>query len=127
MSVKEEIFWPQRSKIKWLKEGDRNTKFFHKVASQHKNNNNIQRIWLNGEWVQNQDVIHQEVEEYYMNLFKEEHPIRLLLDGLEFNNISGVEKKLVERPFLEVEVSNSIMRMKGDKALGLDGFSISFF
>jgi len=34
---------------------------------------------------------------------------------------------MLERPFLEEEVKNMIMRIKRDKAPGLDGFTIPFF
>lgn len=33
--------WKQRAKVKWLKEGDNNTKFFHKTASYKRKKNFI--------------------------------------------------------------------------------------
>ena len=44
----EENTWRQKSKKVWLKEGDRNTGFFHKMANAHRRRNNVDRIRING-------------------------------------------------------------------------------
>lgn len=38
---KEVISWRQKSRALWLKEGDKNTKFFNKMANAHRRYNNI--------------------------------------------------------------------------------------
>jgi len=45
----EELAWRQRSRALWLKEGDKNTKFFHKVANAHKRSNNIAQLMIEEE------------------------------------------------------------------------------
>jgi len=43
-----EIFWRQRAKQHWTEDGDRNTKFFHRVASVRRKFNAMQNIVMDG-------------------------------------------------------------------------------
>ena len=64
----EETSWRQKSREIWLKEGDRNTKFFHRVANSHKRNNALNRIKINGYWFTEEREIKQGMVEAFKNL-----------------------------------------------------------
>ncbi|RVW49728.1 hypothetical protein CK203_070052 [Vitis vinifera] len=55
----EELHWRQLSRELWLKEGDRNTGYFHQMANAHQRNNTLDRIKINGVWLSEE----QEVKE----------------------------------------------------------------
>lgn len=58
------------AKQRWLKEGDRNTKYFHQCTSHKKQVNSIRSIANEeGLSVNNQERIAQAFQDYYMNLF----------------------------------------------------------
>ena len=58
--MKQEIFSAHRSRISWLKHGDKNTKFFHSKASQWRRRNYIQGVKnYDGDWVEEVDDISQ--------------------------------------------------------------------
>ena len=44
----EEVSWRQKSREIWLKEGDINTWFFHRMANSHRRRNSIRSISING-------------------------------------------------------------------------------
>uniref|UniRef100_A0A2N9J0Z7 Reverse transcriptase domain-containing protein n=1 Tax=Fagus sylvatica TaxID=28930 RepID=A0A2N9J0Z7_FAGSY len=44
----EEISWRQKSRVQWLKEGDNNTKFFHKIANSNRRRNYMEKIEVEG-------------------------------------------------------------------------------
>ena len=55
----EEIMWRQKSREVWLKEGDRNTDFFHKMVNAHRRRNNVDRIKINGAWLTEENGIRE--------------------------------------------------------------------
>ncbi|KAG5594744.1 hypothetical protein H5410_035976 [Solanum commersonii] len=67
----EEIAWRQRSRVNWLKQGDNNTKFFHRSANAHRRYNNIDELVVDGEATKNPEVITKEIEKFYQRLYTE--------------------------------------------------------
>ncbi|RVW31717.1 hypothetical protein CK203_095304 [Vitis vinifera] len=67
MVIMEETHRRQLSREIWLKEGDKNTGFFHRMASAHRRNNCMERVKINEEWL----LEEQEIREGIANAFKE--------------------------------------------------------
>ena len=67
-SLLEEVSWRQKSRELWLKEGDRNTSFFHKMANSHKNRNTINKIRINGNWLTKDNAIQKGVVDFFKTL-----------------------------------------------------------
>ena len=42
--MREEIHWRQKARMKWVKEGDYNSKFYHKVANGWRNRKYIKEL-----------------------------------------------------------------------------------
>lgn len=66
----EELIWYQRSRTKWLVDGDRNIKFYHmQTIARRKRNRIIMLKDQNGEWISDQEDLKRHVTTFYMKLF----------------------------------------------------------
>ena len=62
--------WVQRSRTQWLANEDRNTHYFHGVATHRKRKNFIKGIVdLHGTWVTDEEAIGATFMDFYSKLF----------------------------------------------------------
>ncbi|TYH01227.1 hypothetical protein ES288_A09G041000v1 [Gossypium darwinii] len=125
----EEKYWAQRSRIQWLKEGDRNTRFFHVRAKNRRKKNNIARLKdMDGYWKENTMDISKAIREYFQKLFKSNLNSNTLLnlDYIE-SCITGEENDRLLKDFTENEIKEAFSQMDPRKAPGIDGLSGNFF
>ena len=125
----EEIYWRQRSRISWMKDGDRNTKFFHECASQRKRNNEINRLRnQHGDWVSDKSKMEGMVNNYFYNLFTSSNPVGIpnvvrLVDRV----VSDDMNHSLVKDFDAEEVRRALFQIHPTKAPGPDGMSAIFF
>jgi hypothetical protein len=123
----EEIHWRQKLRALWLKEGDSNARFFHKMANSHRKYNRVETLRIDGVLSNDPNEVKEHVVQFYRNLYSEQSNWRPRMDNLAFSSIDEEEKVWLEREFEEVEVWEVMKDMQGDKALGPDGFTMAFF
>ena len=65
----EEVSWRQKSRVLWLKEGDNNTKFFHKMANFHRRYNYMERVEVDGAVYEEAPEVREKVVQFYESLY----------------------------------------------------------
>ncbi|XP_059066322.1 uncharacterized protein LOC131857643 [Cryptomeria japonica] len=130
--AREEVFWRQKLRECWLKEGDRNTKFFHNSVKAKRSRNKITTI-LNRENVvlDKVDDINKEAVEFFLTLLSKDNDPKLekQQEGLNVipELITDAQNQSLMKPIQFEEVRKAVFSMEGDKAPGPDGFSTFFF
>ena len=123
----DEVLWRQKSRVQWLKEGDKNTKFFQRTANAHRRNNYIESMQCGEQQWKSESEIRDGIVAFYQGLYSEREAWRPMLGGMEFNTINSAEAKELEGPFSEEEVVIALNQMSGEKAPGPDGYTIAFY
>ena len=102
--LQKEICWRQKSKVRWLKEADKCTKFFHLVANANRRNNFIESLIVDSSPTSDPAIVSDHIVGYYDSLFTEPLNWRPQLDNLEFDMLTNIEVASLENPFEERKV-----------------------
>ena len=110
----------------WLREGDANSKFFHGVMSGRKRQNTINRMLVDGVFVEGVHNVRSAVFNHFSTHFKPLRVSRPGVGGLQFRRLSTVDAGSLIIPFTQEEVKQAIWDCDSYKSPGPDGVSFGF-
>ncbi|KAA3459012.1 reverse transcriptase [Gossypium australe] len=118
---KEELFWEQRARVNWVKHGDRNTSFFHKMAGQRQFRGRISE--LEDEF----GTLITEKEEMVKIASTSEVGLHEHLFGLVKRRVTASMNESLLKQFTKEEICQAVKAMPPLKAHGVDDFAAIFF
>ncbi|GAU23391.1 hypothetical protein TSUD_334390 [Trifolium subterraneum] len=94
----------QRSRSKWLSQGDANSKFFHGCVVARTKRNFISALKVDNIWLESPFQIREAVENFFQSHFSAPRTIRPNLDGVSFPSLSLADNCILSAPFSLEEI-----------------------
>ena len=121
---KEEKMWQQRSRVQWLENGYKNTKFFHRIATQRKRRNFIKGLKdEKGVWQNDEHIFSGLLVGFNEKLFASSNPQNM--NGVQEVVTDSMRTKLAQA-YSVGEVEKAIKDMTPLEAPGPDGMPPPF-
>jgi hypothetical protein len=126
---REEMLWLQRSRVSWLKEGDRNTNFFHRKAVWRARKNRINSLKDQDGVVQDTpSEMERMATSYFQSVYTRDPSIQPApVVNLFREVISDDVNAVLCKPFSIDEISDAMFQIGPLKAPGPDGFLARFY
>jgi len=126
---REEMMEKQRSRVEWLREGDRNTSFFQAKSKERVFRNRISTLQRDdGSVTYDQQELVAVARDFYMELFARQDMLDVapIIDCVPVRVSDQMNDELV-KPFTASEFEKALFMMDPNKAPGPDGFTAGFF
>lgn len=126
-------YWNQRARISWHLEGERNTKYFHSMATNRKNKNLVTSIKNeNGEWTSDFEEITGLAFQHFSGILQADNrlsheEIHVELENLLMPSIFDRQAANTLSPLQPSEIRDAVFSLPKDSAPGPDGYHASFF
>ncbi|MFS8007526.1 putative RNA-directed DNA polymerase [Helianthus anomalus] len=116
----------QRSRVKWARDGDENSRFFHTIINCRRASNRIHGLYVNGYWSSKPSIIKKNVFQFFRDKFKEDVVNRPFVRSDNIKKISDQESVFLVDKFSTEELKEAVADCGGDRAPGPDGFNFKF-
>lgn len=126
---KHDLFWKEKARINWHLDGDRNTKFFHRVTKIKNETKLISSLRNGDEIMSDPQRISSHVINYYENLFSTNFGLQdplLAKEVIPTIVDSSTNRLLTMIPSLR-EIKDDVFDLNSNSAPGPDGFGAAFF
>ncbi|KAG7563908.1 Reverse transcriptase domain [Arabidopsis suecica] len=133
LSLAEESFFKQKSRLRWLGEGDFNTSFFHKVSAARSAGNAIKLLLKpDGSVTSSLQEVHELVVDHFAGILctiKGRFCPQLaeFLSSLIQTTCSVAHQSSLAAPFSDEAIKTCLFKMPRNKTPGPDGFPTEFF
>jgi hypothetical protein len=123
-----ELMWRQKSRETWLKDGDRNSKFFHISTVVRRRRNSINAIrGDDNEWIVKVSEIREFVVGKFQEMFTAEEIASNELEDIIAPSITAEENSLLCQVSTPIEIKNVLFGMQSLKSLGSNGLPPLFY
>ncbi|KAK2424264.1 hypothetical protein QL285_034644 [Trifolium repens] len=126
---KQEVFWQEKARLNWHLKGDRNTKYFHRLAKIKTSTKLINSLQHGETVLTEKDQISEHIVNYYKNLFCTNSVLQdsLLADEVIPNLVTDDVNSLLTVLPSHDEIKAAVFSLNKDSAPGPDGFGAFFF
>ncbi|XP_049357010.1 uncharacterized protein LOC125821646 [Solanum verrucosum] len=124
----EESILSQKDNIRWLEEGDANTKYFHAIINEKKKETEYSEdSKQEGQWINGDDDISTEVVNHFTQLFQEDGEPELQYIDCFDQSINQHDNIMLCAMPQELEIREAVFALSPNCAPGPDGFRDSFY
>ncbi|RZB79929.1 UDP-galactose/UDP-glucose transporter 5 [Glycine soja] len=116
----------QKARLKWVKEGDYNFRYFHLMRNSNRRSNAVNGVHIEGVWVDEPAIVKAEIFRFFQQRYQEPELIRPKLNGVSFKSIGQQQNQMLVGCFSEEEIKRAVWECGSEKSPGPDGLNFKF-
>ena len=127
--ARQEVFWKEKARINWHVNGDRNSRYFHRLTKIKNKTKMISSIRNDEEIITEPERVTEHIVNYYNCLFSSNYFLQdsNLLEEVVPNLIDEPTNKLLTMIPSTEEIKNAVFDLNNEGAPGPNGFGACFF